>query len=301
MQKLSVPATLVIIAIIVLLAIGWRFFKVVPAGTVGVATLFGSVVEDSYEPGLHIPVNPFFSWRLYDTKDQTHMESAQVPSQDQLLTKVDVSVQYRLDDTEAWRLVQDTGTFDQAKQKYLVPALRSNLREAGKSIRRAEDFFLEETQEKLQDILLGNLKEYLEPKGILVERVFIRDISLPSSIMRNIEEKKAREQEVEKQRAELERVRIEQEQKVVQAQAERAAAEEEAERRKLIADAQAYEIIQLTNAIADNPAYVQLQALEALKAISKDPSSKLYFIDGDSPTPLPLMNIGDPVLNRGSN
>jgi len=33
--------------------------------------------------------------------------------------------------------------------------------------------------------------------------------------------------------------------------------------------------------------------LEALKAISKDPASKVYFLNGDSPTPLPLMNLGD--------
>ena len=36
-----------------------------------------------------------------------------------------------------------------------------------------------------------------------------------------------------------------------------------------------------------------LSALEALKAISKDPASKIYFMDGDSPSPLPLMNIGN--------
>jgi len=44
-----------------------------------------------------------------------------------------------------------------------------------------------------------------------------------------------------------------------------------------------------------NPAYVQLQALEALKEISKDKSSKIYFLNGESPAPLPLMNMGDPL------
>ena len=62
---------------------------------------------------------------------------------------------------------------------------------------------------------------------------------------------------------------------------------------ELLADARAYEIRQLNEAIAENPAYLQLQAMEALKQISKDPSSKVYFINSDSPQPLPLMNIGD--------
>ena len=54
-----------------------------------------------------------------------------------------------------------------------------------------------------------------------------------------------------------------------------------------------YEITQINNAIARNPAYIQLQSLEALKSISKDPASKMYFMDGSSPTPLPLMHLGD--------
>ena len=61
----------------------------------------------------------------------------------------------------------------------------------------------------------------------------------------------------------------------------------------MLADAQAYEIEKINSAIGSNPNYVKLQALEALKAISKDPASKIYFMDGDSPSPLPLMNFGN--------
>ena len=61
----------------------------------------------------------------------------------------------------------------------------------------------------------------------------------------------------------------------------------------MLADAQAYEIEKINSAIGSNPNYVKLQALEALKAISKDPASKIYFMDGDSPSHLPLMNFGN--------
>ncbi len=88
-------------------------------------------------------------------------------------------------------------------------------------------------------------------------------------------------------------MRTELQQQVARAEAGRAAAEEEAARKKILADAQAYEITQINNAIARNPAYIQLQSLEALKSISKDPASKMYFMDGSSPTPLPLMHLGD--------
>ena len=159
---------------------------------------------------------------------------------------------------------------------------------------RAEDFFQEATQETLQSALTDGLRDYLEPKGILVSAVLIRDITLPPFIVEAIEQKKEREQAVERERAELERVRTELQQQVARAEAGREAAEQEAARKRILADAQAYEITQINNAIARNQAYIQLQSLEALKAISKDPASKVYFMDGSSPSPLPLMHLGDP-------
>ena len=52
---------------------------------------------------------------------------------------------------------------------------------------------------------------------------------------------------------------------------------------------------ELNEAIASNPAYIQLEALKALQSISKDPAAKMYFLNGDSPMPLPLMNMGEPL------
>jgi regulator of protease activity HflC (stomatin/prohibitin superfamily) len=116
---------------------------------------------------------------------------------------------------------------------------------------------------------------------------------LPPFIVQAIEKKKEREQAVEQERAELERVRTQLQQQVARAEAGREAATQEAARKKILADATAYEITKINNAVADNPAYIQLQSLEALKAISKDPASKIYFMDGSSTSPLPLLHMGD--------
>ncbi len=291
----QIPRPLIITALIVIVvwAIGSNFYKSVPAGHVAVATLFGSVKAEPYEAGLHIPVNPLYAWHLYDVRQKTHLEQARVPSQDQLQTKIDVSVQYRLIRKDAPRTLKETGTAQDVLKVHIVPKLRSLIREQGKAVKRAEDFFLEESQVTLQTALLEGLRDYLGPKGIDVGAVLLRDIALPPFITKAIEAKKEREQEVEKQKAELERFRTEQQQKVAAAQAERAAAEEQAAQRRVLADVQAYEIEKINAAIGKNPNYVKLQALEALKAISKDPAAKVYFIDGDSPMPLPLMHLGD--------
>ena len=98
----------------------------------------------------------------------------------------------------------------------------------------------------------------------------------------------------------LERFRTEQQQKIAQAQAERVAAEEEAARLRVLADARAYEIEKINEAVGNNPNYIKLQSLKALEAISSDPASKLYFLNGDSPDPLPLMHLGEADQQSGA-
>ena len=290
-----VKPVIVVIVLVIIAGLGSMMFKTIDVGHVGVATLFGDVRQDTYPEGLHFPVNPLYKWTVYDARQKTHKEKARVPSQDQLTTEVDISVQYRINGEMAASILQKTGTAEDVIRVHLVPNLRSLLRELGTSIKRAEDFFLEEIKQQLQEKLSDRLRELLGPKGLVVDAVLLRDFRLPAFITKAIEAKKEREQEVEKQKAELERYKTEQQQKLAQADAERQAAEQEAIQIQLLADAQAYEIEKINKAIADNPAYIQLQALEALKSISGDPASKIYFINSDSPMPLPLMHMGEGV------
>jgi regulator of protease activity HflC (stomatin/prohibitin superfamily) len=284
--------TIIIVLFIVMFAP--RFVKVVPAGHVAVSELFGNVNEEPVLPGFHV-VNPMYTWTEFDVRENTHKESAQVPTRDQLQTKVDVSVQWRINPLMAAQLYQKVGTRSQAIEVYLVPKVRSLVREQGTSIAKAEDFFLEETRTRLEDTLLVGLQEYLQPLGIDIKAVLIRDINLPPVLTKAIEQKKEREQAVERQKAELERFRTEQLQQVAAAEAEREAAELEAQQIVVLAKARAEEIRLINDAVSGNPAYIKLQALEALKAMSKDPAAKLYFMDSNAAQPLPLLHMGDAV------
>lgn len=286
-------AVFIVILLVLLIAASSRFYQTVPAGYAAVATLFGKVQPQPYREGLHLPVNPLYSWYSYDIRQKSHKETAAVTSQDQLQTALDVSVQYRFLPDMTPKILQETGGEEEVLQVHLVPKLRSLLREQSKAVLRAEDFFLEATQNTLQNSLLEGLKSYMTPKGIEIQAVLMRDIRLPAFITKAIEEKKQREQEVEKQKAELERFKTEQQQRVAAAKAEREAAEETAKQRRLLADAQAYEIGAINKAAGESPAYIKLKALEALEAISKDPAAKLYFLNGSSPDPLPLMHLNE--------
>ncbi len=292
---IQIPKSIIaiIVGVFLVFLIAPRFYQSIPAGHVAVATLFGEVQPIHFTEGLKIPVNPLYQWHFYDVRQKTHSETSNVPSQDQLQTKIDVSVQYRVVGHQTPSILKETGTINDVLAVHIVPKLRSQIREQGKTIKRAEDFFLEETQNTLQIALLEGLKDYLGTKGVAIEAVLIRDITLPPFITKAIESKKEREQEVEKQKAELKRYDTEQQQKIALAIAEKDAASAEAEKRRLLADARAYEITTINEAIGKNPNYVKLQALEALQAISKDPAAKIYFLNGDSPSPLPLMHLGD--------
>ena len=283
------------VVILLVLVFGGRFVKTIPPGHVGVATLFGEVQPIAFPEGLNFPVNPFYNWVLFDIRQTTLKESAQVPTRDQLQTQVDVSVQYRVDGSMTPEILKETGDVQRLVSVHLIPQLRSLVREEGSKIMRAEDFFLEETRANLERGLLGGLQEELAKKGLVIQALLIRDVNLPPVLSKAIEQKKEREQAVERQKAELERFTQEQQQQVAAATAKLQAARQEAEQIEVLAKAKAKEIRLINDAIAKNPAYIKLQSLEALKAMAKDPAAKIFFIDSNSPQPLPLMNIGDPV------
>lgn len=272
-------------------------------GHAGVGVLFGDVQQEHRTPGVHFE-NPMLDWVQYDCRQKTHKEIMQVPSQDQLLTKFDVSVQYKVKPEMTPSILNDTGTAEEIITIHLVPKLRSVMRELGKTVKKSEDFFQDATQARLQSGMLETLRTNITPKGLEISAILIRDIQLPVTIRKGVAEKKKRDQAAEKEKAELRRFETEQQKKVKTAEAEKAAvilkataemeaAKLEAQKKKTLADARAYEIEQINKAIAQNPAYIKLEALKTLQAISKDPASKLYFMDGQSSTPLPLMHLGE--------
>ena len=277
-----------IVAILILV-----FFSIetVQPGYVKVATLFGNV-KNTYTEGLHF-VNPFYKFHGYDVREKTHLsQDIQVPSNDQLLTKFDISINYKIDKNQVAKILAETGDVEVVILVHLIPTFRSLLREVGKGVKTAEEFYSKEIQQKIQDDIFSQLSEYCFEKGLIVQKVLIRKIELPEVITLAVEKKKRRQQLAEEQKAELIRFKVEQEQKLAQAQAERAAAEEEAKQIRLLADANAYKITKINEAIANNASYIQLKAVESLKEISKNPAAQIYFLNSDSPQPFPFLNLG---------
>ena len=259
-KTIIVPAVLVFVALFCV--------QQVPAGHVKVATLFGEVQDKVYEEGLHFPVNPLYAWNEYDVRQKTlKFDKMGVPSQDQLISHFDVSLQYRLMGSKAPEVKKNTGTAEDVVQIHVVPYFRSLMREQGKTVANAEEFYSESVQNRMQEHMMSALTQKLEPVGIQMQGILIRNVILPPFIAKAVEDKKRREQEAEKQKAELKRFSTEQEQKIATANAELEAAKLEEQRIRLLADAEAYKIEKINQAAQQSPAYIQLKQIEAWNGI----------------------------------
>jgi len=270
-------------------------FTTIPAGHVGVSSLFGKVDSDELSEGFHL-INPLKKVQKIDCRNKERtLDGVGVPSQDQLTTAVDVTVKWRVDRSRAAEAYKETGNAAALESVHLTPKLRSLIREAGKGIKNAEDFYQDEIQVSMQVRILEGLQDLAE-KGVLVEEVLLRGFTLPRMIVQGVEEKKRQKQLAERQIEELKRFTTEQDQKQVQAKAEKMAAIEEAEKRIALADAKAYEITAQATAQAEairteGKALQENPEILKLRAIEKWDGSVPRVVLGDKATP--LINLND--------
>ena len=261
------PAKIAIVPAIILFLALFCVHQV-PSGHVKVATLFGKVQDEVYSEGLQFPVNPLYKWHDYDVKQKTlKFDKMGVPSQDQLISHFDVSLQYRLIGALAPQIKKNTGTAEDVVIVHVIPYFRSLIREQGKTVANAEEFYSEAVQNRMQVEMMSSMTEKLKPIGIEMQGILIRNVILPQFIARAVEDKKRREQEAEKQKAELKRFTTEQEQKIATANVEFEAAKLEEQKIRLLADAEAYKIEQINKASEKSPAYIQLKQIEAWNGV----------------------------------
>ncbi len=214
----------------------------VEAGHNKVATLFGKVRPEPYAEGFHI-VNPLLNFVSFDIRQLTFTwDKVQVPSQDKLKTSMDISVTFKLDAAKTPLILQESGSLDDVVNKHITPKVRSLLREAGKTVAQSQDFYQDNVQQALQIYMEDGLKDYLEPKGVIVIAVLFRDITLPQVVTDAVIQTKERQEQLEREKAQLKIVEQQAQQQVKQAEAREMAAVADAKAKRTQADAEAYRI-----------------------------------------------------------
>ena len=183
----------------------------VQSGHVGVLTLFGRVTGEVLPEGIHM-INPLKSSTEMSIRTQELKESASVPSAEGLVMNLDTSLIYHLDPEKAADVYQKIGP--NYMNVFIEPNLRAAIREATAS--HTANALYSGERELVAKQIRDQLTTLLGQRGILVERILLRDIQLPQTLKTSIETKQQAEQEalamsfrLQKEKQEAERKRIE--------------------------------------------------------------------------------------------
>lgn len=261
----------------------------VPAGQVKVQTLFGDINPTILDPGFHV-VNPMANFTTYSGLNRTYnIENIMVPSQDKLKTDMDISVIYSFDTVMSTTIKDTFGTLEELESKLLVPTVRSLVREVGKGVENSQDFFLDDVQTKMQSDVRERLVVAMEPKGIYIQEILFRDISLPKVVADAIVQTKQRQEQINQERAQLDIIEQKAKQQIVKAQAKEVAAVSQANAKRTQADAEAYRLLEIAKAVAGGNKLVS-------KTLTKDliEANRIDKWDGKYPTT--MMSGGNGVL-----
>jgi len=210
----------------ILLGISTACIKQIDAGEVGVKVLFGSVQNDVLSSGLHF-VNPLLDIKKLDIKTQNYTMSGvndegqksgddaiKVLTSDGLEVTIDLTVLYKVVATDAPRLLRETG--DDFRDKIVRPITRTKIRDNAVYY-QAVDLFGNKRDE-FQQRIYKTIEFDFKKRGLMLEQLLVRNITLPNSVKASIESKINAEQDAKKMEFVLQKEKQEAERKRVEAQ-----------------------------------------------------------------------------------
>ena len=210
----------------ILAGISTACIKQIDAGEVGVKVLFGSVQNEVLPSGLHF-VNPLLDVKKLDIKTQNYTMSGvndegnkagddaiRVLTSDGLEVTIDLTVLYRVVAADAPRLLRETG--DDFRDKIVRPITRTKIRDNAVYY-QAVDLFGNKRDE-FQQRIYKSIEDDFKKRGLMLEQLLVRNITLPNSVKASIESKINAEQDAKKMEFVLLKEKQEAERKRVEAQ-----------------------------------------------------------------------------------
>ena len=256
----------------ILLGISSACIKQIDAGEIGVKKLFGSIQNDVLGSGLHF-INPLLDVAKLDVKTQNYTMSGvrdegdkvgddaiRVLTSDGLEVTIDLTVLYRVVAADAPKLLRETG--DDYRDKIVRPITRTKIRDNAVYY-QAVDLFGSKRDE-FQQRIYKTIEDDFKKRGLMLEQLLVRNITLPNSVKASIESKINAEQDAKKMEFVLLKEKQEAERKRVEAQG--------------IAD---YQKI-INTGLTDQQ--LQYEQIKAMKEIAISPNAKVVIMGkGNSP------------------
>lgn len=216
-----------IIAILMIVSgISTACVKQIDAGEVGVKKLFGSIQNDVLASGLHF-INPLLDVEKIDVKTQNYTMSGvrdegnkegddaiRVLTSDGLEVTIDLTVLYRVVAADAPKLLRETGI--DYRDKIVRPITRTKIRDNAVYY-QAVDLFGNKRDE-FQQRIYKSIENDFKARGLMLEQLLVRNITLPNSVKASIESKINAEQDAKKMEFVLQKEKQEAERKRVEAQ-----------------------------------------------------------------------------------
>lgn len=188
---------------------------VIEDGHAGLRANFGKFEEQPLATGLHWFV-PMISWiEVWEIKAQNIKEIANVPSSEGLISQLDVSVIFNVPAEKVVHVRRTIG------RRYMDTVLEPYVREAIRNIVSGypvKALYSDAGRKEIGEKILAFLKERVEPRGIFVQDVLLRDVKLPPSFAQSIEQKLRAEQEALQKEFELAKAKKDAEIEVARAQ-----------------------------------------------------------------------------------
>ena len=198
-KQLRIAAVAVAMGLVLLVSLGTTACTRVDSYEVAVKknAVTGAVSEQIYEQGLYHAV--FRDWTTYPRREvqfpaQGQSERLTALTSDQLTIAIDAAYRYRLMPDSVLDLYLTVGSMPDVHE-FVYNTYRSAARDAVANIAAADILSTERAGigEQIQTIM----ENRLSPRGIEITDFFVRDIEPPPSIREAIEQKLAREQQVQ--------------------------------------------------------------------------------------------------------
>lgn len=188
-----------------------KMITMIPAGHVGIKDFLGKVSDRTLQSGIHF-VNPLLKVHKMSVRTQEINEEANVPSREGLSVRLDVSLLFNLDREKAADVYKTLGS--DYTRIVVIPQLRSVVRGVTASY-DAKALYTSE-RESISTEMYNNLHPILAERGVNVEKVLLRSVTLPDILATAIQKKLEAEQQSEqmkfvlgKEEQEADRKRVE--------------------------------------------------------------------------------------------
>lgn len=259
-----------------LLGILTSCLKQIDAGYVGVKSLFGKVQPDVLNSGLNF-INPLVEVKELDTRTlnytmsgvhdegtKTGDDAIRVLTADGLEVTIDLSVLYRIIPADAPRLIREIGV--NYEDKIVRPITRTRIRDNAVYYEAVSLYSTK--RDEFQSRIFKSIDDDFRKRGLFLENLLVRNITLPTPVKAAIERKIEAEQEAQKMQFVLQKEKQEAERKRVEAQG--------------IAD---YQRI-INESLSDRQ--LQYEQIKAIKELAGSANSKIVLLPSKGGVPIIL-------------